>query len=226
MPLHFIPGGSFLMGSAQDDPDAQPHEQPQHTVELGPFWLDQTEVSNQQYRLCVEAKDCPLPVLLTFFDDPAYAQHPVVYVRWQQATAYCAWLADETGWSVALPTEAQWEKVAAWDPEQKVHRRYPWGDQPPSADQANLSTSGLNKTAPVGSYPSGASFYGPLNLAGNVWEWVSDWYDQDYYDTPDLPLNPIGPASGSQHVMRGGNYGFDAAKARAAHRTAGGLQAN
>ena len=228
MPMHLISGGSFSMGSAPDEADAQPHEMPQHTVDLSPFWLDQTEVANGQYRLCVEVEDdvCSPPVLGTFFDDPDYDDHPVVYVTWDQASAYCAWLAVETGWPVALPTEAQWEKAAAWDPQAQRHRRYPWGDQPPSADLANLNTSGLNDTAPVGSFPGGASFYGPLNLSGNVWEWVSDWYGQDYYATPDLPPDPSGPASGSQHVMRGGSYGFDAAQARTAHRTGGGLQAN
>jgi serine/threonine protein kinase len=226
MTLHFVPGGSFLMGSSQDEADAQPHEKPQHTLELSPFWLDQTEVTNDQYRLCVEADACPSPVLGTFFDDPAYGDHPVVYVRWEHAEAYCAWLADETGWAVALPTEAQWEKAAAWDPQAQHHRLYPWGDQPPTTDLANLSASGLNKTTPVGSYPDGASFYGALDLAGNVWEWVADWYDQDYYARPDLPPDPSGPASGSQHVMRGGSFGFDATKARTAHRTAGGAQAN
>jgi serine/threonine-protein kinase len=226
MTLHFVPGGSFLMGSPQDDADAQPHEWPQHTVDLSPFWLDQTEVTNDQYRLCVEAEACLPPVLGKFFDDPAYGDHPVVYVRWKQAKSYCDWLAKETNWPVALPTEAQWEKAAAWDPQAQSHRLYPWGDQPPTTDLANLSASGLNKTTPVGSYPDGASFYGPLDLAGNVWEWVADWYDQDYYARPDLPLDPPGPASGSQHVMRGGSFGFDAAKARTAHRTAGGAQAN
>jgi len=117
MTVHFVPGGPFLMGSPEDAPDALVHEWPQHRVDLAPFWLDQTEVTNAQYRLCVEAEACQSPVAGTFFDDEAYADHPVVYVTWDQASTYCAWLADETGWPVALPSEAQWEKAAAWDPQ-------------------------------------------------------------------------------------------------------------
>jgi serine/threonine-protein kinase len=226
MTMHFVSAGPFLMGSTPDDADSRPHEQPQHQVTLGPFWLDQTEVTNAQYQLCVAAGACEPPVLRTFFDDLTYADHPIVYVTWDHATDYCAWLASETGWPVALPTEAQWEKAAAWDPGAQLHRRYPWGDQPPGVDHANLNTSGLGRTASVGSYPDGVSFYGLLDLAGNVWEWVADWYDPHYYDTPDLPPDPTGPTSGSQRVMRGGSYGFGAVEARTAHRTAAGPQAS
>lgn len=226
MPLRFVPSGEFLMGSSGDDPAARPHEQPQHWVFLSAFWMDQTEVTNEQYRLCVETGACEAPVLSSFFDDPDYADHPVVYVRWEQAASYCNWLAEETGWPVALPTEAQWEKAAAWDPESERHQLYPWGDEAPTAELANINVSGIGGTAPVGSYPEGASYYSVMDLAGNVWEWVADWYDQDYYDTPDLPPDPQGPASGSQRVMRGGNYGFGAEEARTSHRTAGSMEAS
>jgi eukaryotic-like serine/threonine-protein kinase len=226
MTMLFIPGGSFLMGSPPKDTDARPHEKPQHEVTLSPFWLDQTEVTNAQYQLCVQDGACAPPVLSTFFEDPAYADHPIVYIRWEQANAYCTWLAEQTDWPVSLPTEAQWEKAAAWTPQDEQHRRYPWGDDPPTAELANLDLSGLGKTAPVGSYPQGASFYGLLDMAGNVWEWVADRYDPNYYATPELPPDPTGPSRGAQYVMRGGSYGFGPAEARTAHRTAGGAQAN
>ncbi len=217
MTVRFVPGGPFLMGSPEGASDALSHEQPQHRVELDPFWLDQTEVSNAQYRLCVEAEACQPPVMPTFFEDESYAGHPVVYVTWEQASAYCAWLAQESGWPVALPSEAQWEKAAAWDPQLEGHRRYPWGDESPTPDLVNLSISGLGRTAPVDSYPAGASFYGPRNLAGNVWEWVADWYQPDYYSAAPSS-NPSGPETGGRRVIRGGGYGHGAVQARTAHR--------
>jgi serine/threonine-protein kinase len=225
MAVRFVPGGPFLMGNPEDASDGLPHEQPQHRVELDPFWLDQTEVSNAQYRRCVEAEACQPPVVNTFFDDESYAQHPVVYVTWDQATAYCGWLAQETGWPVALPSEAQWEKAAAWDPQLEGHRRYPWGEEAPTPDLANLNVSGLGRTAPVDSYPAGASAYGPRNLAGNVWEWVADWYQPDYYSTAPSS-NPSGPESGSRRVIRGGGYGHGTAQARTAHRDSAGPTAS
>jgi len=225
MTMHFVPGGPFLMGT-DDDPLAYPHEKPQHQVTLGPFWIDETEVTNDQYRLCVEAGACEPPIKRTAYDDPDQADHPVVYVTWEQADAYCRWLAEETGWDVHLPTEAQWEKAASWDPATGTKRRYPWGDEDPDPARLNYNGSGLGRTAPVGSYPAGASPYGALDMAGNVWEWVADWYGQDYYSTPDLPPDPPGPLQGTQRVIRGGSYGFGARQARTTHRDAASPQAS
>ena len=225
MILHFVPEGPFLMGT-DDDPEAFPHERPQHTVILSAYWVDETEVTNAQYRLCVEAEACDPPSILTAYDDSARANHPVVYVNWDKASAYCAWLADETGWDVRLPSEAQWEKAASWDPITEVKYRYPWGDDDPTPTLLNYQGTGLGRTTPVGSYPLGASPYGALDMAGNVWEWVADWYDQDYYDDTDGAIDPTGPATGTHRVMRGGSYGYSAHKARTTHRDAGTVKAS
>lgn len=220
MVMRFVPAGSFLMGAA-DDPDAAGHEKPQHAVTLSAFWIDQTEVTNAQYRRCVEAGDCAPPVIRKFFDDPTQDNHPVVYVKWEQANAYCRWLAKQTGWDVHLPSEAQWEKAASWDPLTETKRRYPWGNDAPDPQWLNYEGSGLNRTVAVGRYPQGASAYGALDMAGNVWEWVADWYDKDYYKTPHLPADPTGPKTGKQRIMRGGSYEFGAREVRVTHRDVG-----
>jgi len=212
---------------ASDDPDALQREQPQHTVTLRPFWMDETEVSNDQYRLCVEAGVCTEPANyatdnVTPYDDPARGNHPVVFVTWTQADAYCRWQADETGWNVHLPTEAQWEKTASWDPNGGPKRRYPWGDEAPDETRLNYLGSGLGRPAAVGGYPQGASACGVLDMAGNVWEWVSDWYNSDYYDTADLPPNPTGPIQGTNKIMRGGSCGYGARYVRTTHREVAG----
>ncbi|HHN93338.1 MAG TPA: hypothetical protein ENK17_01085, partial [Anaerolineae bacterium] len=147
--------------------------------------------------------------------------HPVVYVTWEQADAYCRWLASATGWDVRLPTEAQWEKAASWDPAAGVKRRYPWGDEEPDDSRLNYLGSRLGRTTPVGSYPAGASPYGLMDMAGNVWEWVADWYSRDYYSRADRPPDPAGPDQGTQKVMRGGSYGYGSAYARVTNREVG-----
>jgi len=226
MVMHFIPGGSFLMGANEDDTLAFPHEKPQHEVILSPFWIDETEVTNAQYRRCVEAQACDPPSNTDAYDDPARANHPVVYVTWEKASAYCQWLAEETGWDVHLPTEAQWEKAASWNPVSATKQRYPWGDDPPDPALLNYIDSGLASTAAVGSYPEGASPYGVLDMAGNVWEWVGDWYGSNYYAASGLPSDPTGPAYGTQRVMRGGSYGFGERQTRTTHRDAGSSKAS
>jgi formylglycine-generating enzyme required for sulfatase activity len=225
MAMRFVPDGAFLMGT-DDTVDAYEQERPQHTVILGAFWIDETEVTNTQYRICVDAGACESPSIITYYDDPTRADHPVVYVTWAKADAYCSWLADETGWDVGLPTEAQWEKAASWDYAAEVKYLYPWGDDEATATLLNYQGSGLGRTTPVGSYPLGASPYGALDMAGNVWEWVHDWYGYSYYKTTDGAVDPTGPSTGTQHVMRGGSYGYDDHKARATHRDAGSLKAS
>jgi formylglycine-generating enzyme required for sulfatase activity len=220
MVMHFIPGSPFLMGT-DDDPDASPHEGPQHEVFLSPFWMDETEVTNAQYRRCVEAGACDPPKVLTEYDDPERADHPVVYITWERANAYCRWLADVTSLDVHLPTEAEWEKAASWDPVSGTKRRYPWGDEDPDPTLLNYLGSGLGRTAPASSYPQGASPYGVLNMAGNVWEWVADWYGAKTYDASAGATDPTGPPQGTQRMMRGGSYGFGSRQARITHRDAG-----
>ena len=225
MAMRFVPEGPFPMGT-DDTEEAYPQERPQHTVILSAYWIDETEVTNAQYQLCVEAGACDSPSVRTYYDNPARADHPVVYVTWEKAGDYCSWLADETGWDVHLPTEAQWEKAASWNPVADVKYRFPWGDDDADPALLNYQGSGLGSTTSVGSYPLGASPYGALDMAGNVWEWVSDWYGYDYYDETEGAVDPLGPPSGTHHVMRGGSYGFDDHKARATHRDAGTTRAS
>jgi formylglycine-generating enzyme required for sulfatase activity len=208
MTLRFVPAGPFLMGS--DDPDREPDERPQHTVTLSDYWIDETEVTNAQYRLCVEAGACPPPVAGTQLSNPNYADYPAVYVRFEGAEAYCAWLAESSGLPVSLPSEAQWEKAASWDEAAGVKRTYPWGEQEPNPDLLRYVESvNPRPGAPVGSYPAGASPYGALDMAGNVWEWVADRYDPAYYNSlADAQSDPTGPGTGSTRVIRGGGWSW------------------
>lgn len=202
MNMHFVPAGSFLMGAPESDPEASKDEQPQHEVILSPFWLDETEVTTEQYKRCVAAGACEEPYTRTAYDNPARSDHPMTFISWEQAAAYCAWVGEETGWDVALPTEAQWEKAASWDPETSSKRLYPWGDEY-ERSRVHLGAT----TAPVGSYPEGASAYGVLGLSGNVWEWAADWYEKNIYKGNDVRTDPLGPKNGRYRVMRGGSYG-------------------
>lgn len=183
------------MGSSSGDQS----EQPVHAVTLDGFWIGQTEVTNAQYTRCVEANICT-PANNTRWNDPAYADHPVANVDWEQANQYAAWAGGR------LSTEAEWEKAARGTDQ----RSYPWGDQ--VADPQRLNYNFVHgDTTPVGQYTDGASFYGVLDMAGNVEEWVADWYAADYYASSP-GQNPPGPAAGSQRVVRGGSFnsnGFD-----------------
>jgi formylglycine-generating enzyme required for sulfatase activity len=200
-PYVLIPAGEFIMGTA----DGPTNERPAHTVYLDEFWIMQTEVTNAQYARCVEADKCTAPAN-TRWNDPAFANHPVTNVNWQQAVAYAAWAGGR------LPTEAEWEKAA-----RGVHGLvYPWGDQAPNLQVLNYNVQ-TGGTVPVASYPSGASPYGVLDMAGNAEEWVADWYDPNYYPTSP-PRNPQGPAQGDLRILRGGSYVQNRAAVRAAVR--------
>jgi formylglycine-generating enzyme required for sulfatase activity len=184
----YVPAGEFTMGSGEGG-----SRQPVHPVYLDAFYIDKTEVTNAQYRQCVEAGGCNAPGKTTYYDNADYDQHPVVYVDWYQAGAYCEWAGKR------LPTEAEWEKAARGTDE----RTYPWGEGI-DCDHAQYNGCGEG-TVPVGSKPKGASPYGVLDMAGNVWEWVADWYDSGYYSqSPDR--NPPGPDSGTMRVLRGGSW--------------------
>jgi serine/threonine-protein kinase len=206
MPSVYIPKGEFLMGSAEGDKDAVIEEKPQHKVYLDDYWMDKTGVTNAMYRKCVDVGGCTKPRDTKYFDNSSLLDHPVVSVDWNQAQAYCKW-ADGR-----LPTEAEWEKAARGTD----GGIYPWGNDPPNADLLNYN-SNIGRTTAVGSYPAGASPYGIMDMAGNVWEWVSDWYDEKYYqDSPQR--NPPGPASGQERVLRGGAWGFGTRDVRSAFR--------
>jgi formylglycine-generating enzyme required for sulfatase activity len=218
VPMVSVAAGEFTMGSDEGDPG----EKPVHTVYLDGFYIDETEVTNAQYRKCVEAGACDAPLNTTYYDNADYAQHPVVYVSWNDANAYCRSVGKR------LPTEAEWEK-AARGTDRLI---YPWGntfdgtklnfaDKNTNLDWSDSNwDDGYADTAPVGSYPDGASPYGALDMAGNVWEWVADWYDLGYYDqSPER--NPPGPDSGEHRVLRGGSWSNQAYRVRSAARGTG-----
>ncbi len=196
-----VPPGCFMMGSDEGDAD----EKPVRRVCLSASWIGQTEVTNAQYAACVSAGACAPPRDRTAFDNPALADHPVTWVSWFDAAAFAEWI------GAALPTGAQWE-FAARGPQSWT---YPWGDSPPTCALANLERC-TNGTSPVGAYPAGASWVGALDLAGNAWEWVADYYGRDYYATlTDGVLDPLGPPFGDMHNVRGSSWENEARYARA-----------
>jgi formylglycine-generating enzyme required for sulfatase activity/CHAT domain-containing protein/Tfp pilus assembly protein PilF len=189
----YVPAGVFRMGLDEGGWDAKP----QHEVELDAFWIMQTEVTNEQYEKCVVADVCSPPFNPAWGAEEfwaAYDRHPVINVTWEQAATYAEWTGGR------LPTEAEWEKAARGSD----GRRYPWGNTTPKAQRLNYNDE-VGDTQPVGSYPDGASPYGALDMAGNVWEWVADWYAEDYYATSPRE-NPTGPADGERRILRGGAY--------------------
>jgi len=200
-----VPAGEFLMGSDPGvDPDADSDEMPQHPVKLDAYRIGRYEVTNAEYAQCVRATVCQEPADLRRYQDAEYAHHPVVYVSWFDAQAFCEWVGGR------LPTEAEWE-YAARGPEGRI---YPWGDEPPSDAFANYG-SNVGDTTPVGSYARGESWVGALDMAGNAWEWVADWYD-DY--PPTAQPNPTGPETGDFKVLRGGSWNNNPSRMRSATR--------
>lgn len=210
MLMIFIPAGGFEMGSLEGNPCAHLDELPQHTVYLDAYWIDQGEVTNAQYRKCVEAGWCALPIC-DYGDSTFLAgtmeDHPVGCVNWHEASIYCEWIGGQ------LPTEAQWEKAARGTDA----REYPWGAEF-DAQLCNSSESAINGSTPVGRYsPAGDSPYGVADVSGNLWEWVSDWYDIGYYPTSPTS-NPTGPQSGDNRAARGGSWYANSCSVRTTYR--------
>jgi len=188
-----VPAGEFVMGSDSNQEAAKPA----HTVYLDSFYIDQFEVTNGDYQACAEAGVCTTGGSFRI-RRPELAQNPVDFVNWYEAEKFCEWR------GARLPTEAEWEKAARGTDE----RLFPWGNDPITCDRAQYSDCDW-ALSPVGSYPSGVSPYGAYDMAGNVWEWVSDWYAQDYYSYSPTE-NPTGPEPGVYKSTRGGGYLYDA----------------
>ena len=189
-----VPAGEFPMGSNTDQDD----EKPVHWVHLDDFTIDRYEVTNRKYLDFVKTTNRP-------YTSEGYSgvagrnpligpSQPVMGVSWYDAYAYCQWA------GLRLPTEAEWEKAARGTDA----RLYPWGDQEPDTVRANCD-SRLDSTTAVGSFPEGSSPYGALDMAGNLWEWVQDGYDPEYY-TRSPYENPTGPIRATKAVFRGGSW--------------------
>lgn len=208
----YVPAGDFTMGSNDGDSD----EKPVHTVYLDAFWIDKFKVTNSLYKKCVDADKCKPPsptssqTRTNYYGNAQFDNYPVIHVSWEDANTYCSWAGKR------LPTEAEWEKTARGTD----GRIYPWGNSF-DANKLNSSDGGKGDTTAVGSYPAGASPSGAMDMAGNVYEWVADWYDSNYYSSS--PRNNLkGPSSGSLRVGRGGSWFDNANDVRAANRSNGG----
>jgi formylglycine-generating enzyme required for sulfatase activity len=192
-----VPAGGFVMGSDRYSDELC------HYVELDAFWIRKYPVTEREYEVFVSATGYSVPEHWRDGAPPVdRLNHPVVKVSWEDASAYCKWLSEESGRLYALPTEAQWEKAARGT----EGREYPWGNKWAASRCAN-SVGGRKPrgTVAVGSYPTGASPYGCLDMSGNVWEWCWDWYGRDYYTTASR-MNPMGPAEGRARILRGGAW--------------------
>ena len=196
-----VPAGEFTMGHGGQD-------NPEHQVTLGDFWIYSTKVTNQQFARCVEAGQCDPP---SAHDDPGYTEfadfnNPVAGVTYDQAVAYCTYAGGR------LPTEAEEEKTAR-GPDGNI---YPWGDSAPSCDLLNMEGC-VGDTTPVTAYPPGASYYSALDMEGNAFEWVADWYKADYYLNSPAE-DPLGPDSGQQRSVRASGFDSGANQTQAASR--------
>ncbi|NLG27110.1 MAG: SUMF1/EgtB/PvdO family nonheme iron enzyme [Chloroflexi bacterium] len=212
--LQRVPAGEFVMGTPDSNKDADRDEMPQHTVALDGFYIARYEVTTAQWTAFVRATGWEGS--LASLDNPD--DHPVNYVHWGDAAAFCAWASAVTGRNVHLPTEAQWEKAARGTDA----REYPWGEAAPTCDLCNCyhERACVDETSRVGAYPLGDSPYGCADMAGNVWEWVQDWYSPGYYALAE-PVNPSGPAHGLYRVLRGGGWMSNEWRMRTARRFRG-----
>jgi formylglycine-generating enzyme required for sulfatase activity len=208
MEMIYIPAGEFMMGSTVGTVD----EQPVHKVYLDGYWIDKTEVTKDMYLQCDQAGVCLRPMYFSsnthydYYDDPRYANYPIVGLKWSSAETYCNWAGRR------LPTEAEWEKAAVGTD----GRTYPWGNNPPTAELLNFNNP-VGDILAVTEFPFGASPFGVLNMAGNVSEWVADWYAADYYSNSPVD-NPTGPLSGVYKVLRGSSWHSDEYLVRSADR--------
>ena len=201
-----VPAGNFWMGCNEAvDVECDADESPYHEVYLSDFAIDKTEVRAGAYKACVDAGVCAYngDTGGYYTYDHNMENHPINGVNWYEANTYCEWLGKR------LPTEAEWEKAARGID----GRKYPWGNSPDAScthlvmDEGG-DGCGTAQTWEVGSKPLGASPYGAMDMAGNVWEWTADWYSSDYYEQTPVEgwVNPEGPVSGVYRVLRGGSW--------------------
>jgi formylglycine-generating enzyme required for sulfatase activity len=201
-----VPAGEFIMGSSMGEAD----EQPVHWVYLETFFMDTYQVSVSQYARFLDATSQEAPPDWSIMNRSQHQKRPIANVDWEEAKAYCTWAGKR------LPTEAEWEKAARGTD----GRTYPWGNEHPTKFFANVNRENWNNhgaLTPVGKFEEGKSPYGIYDMAGNVWEWVSDWYDPDYYKTSPSK-NPTGPSTGESKVIRGGSWGSASDALRSANR--------
>jgi formylglycine-generating enzyme required for sulfatase activity len=205
-PMVVISAGLFPMGVPPGDRDGGRDEYPRHEVFLDSYAIDTFEVTNGRYLEFVKATGHRVPQnpknpTRNLWQGEAIpeslADRPVVNVDWFDAAAYCAWAGKR------LPTEAEWEKAAKGNHDW----RFPWGNVEPTAKHLNYNQQWIGEKTlmPVGSYEAGKSPYGVYDMAGNVWEWVSDWYDPRYYEKSPK-RNPKGPETGTRRVLRGSGW--------------------
>jgi len=200
--LAYVPGGDFVMGMGIGNT-------PQKTVTLDSYWIGVTDVTNKMYAQCAASGSCAAPaqeIGTPIYTNPDYGDYPVVGVTWDMAANYCQWAQG------SLPTEAQWEKAARG----QSSSVFPWGNDNPGCDLLNYGGC-LKHTNGVNDYPGGRSPYGLFDMAGNVFQWINDFYAEQYYDS--MPTsNPTGPASGDSHVIRGSSFETDSAQLQSAIR--------
>ncbi len=228
----YVPAGSFKMGD--NFGDGLPRERPVHTVDLDAFYIAKYETTNGQWRKFRDdpgyddVKYWPNGKVVPKDQVPYWTQannhgggtpdsddYPVLGVNWDSATAYCNWVSAKTGKKYRLPTEAEWEKAARGTDQ----RRYPWGNDIERSDANYVGTEAFDTGMKVGSFPKGVSPYGVYDMAGNVYEWCSDWYSRDYYSVSPKK-NPKGPATGAYKVVRGGSFFLEAFDMRTYGRSA------
>lgn len=203
-----VPAETFTMGND----DTNSYDRPVHSVYLDAYAVDKYEVTNKLYKDCVDAGVCKPLVWVSsdtrpnYYGNPEFDEYPVVNVDWDMAKTYCEWR------GARLPTEAEWEKAARGTD----GRTYPWGNEAPNKDLLNYNQEVGNSTK-VGCYEAGRSFYGAYDMAGNVAEWVNDWYGEAYYQNSP-PSNPLGPDSGQYRVLRGGSWANLGSDVRSAYR--------
>jgi len=211
-----IPSGNFLMGSGKAE--GRSDEKPQKTIYLEAYSIDAFEVTNKRYLEFIHKtgrKDPPNPYSEKRLSEEAGVDSiPVVQVTWYDAVDYCRWAGKR------LPTEAEWEKAARG----VKGGAFPWGDQSPGTTKVNYERNwdGIHTLWPVGSQPETDSPFGVRDMAGNVREWVSDWYAPDYYQTGPNQ-NPKGPEQGILKVIKGGSWHSFKGDIRPASRGKGGF---